>query len=137
MRLESFRASNGCVDRFVKRFALCSAALHGQAGILAATDIVNRIGSFPEFLHPYTPDILYNVDATGLLKKLLPRRTYVTTFENKKNVSGEKAMSAKDPVTAYIFTSCDGNFRLLMAMIGTSKQQRCFWLEKPLVLYIY
>ncbi len=84
-----------------------------------------------ETLRSYELHEIYNVDETALYYKLLPRRTYVTEFEDPKNIRGTQKMKAKDRATAFICTNADGIQKIPLTLIGTSKNPRAFKSKKP------
>ena len=133
--LERFTASRGWVENFVKRHALRSVALHGGAGQVQAGEVSKDIGILRSHLCDCDADCIYNIDETGMFYKLLPRRTYVSIWEDRKSLRGIKAMKAKDRVTAFVCTNATGTQKLPMAIITTAKQHRCFKIRAPAVPY--
>ena len=79
-----------------------------------------------ETLRSYELHEIYNVDETALYYKLLPRRTYVTEFEDPKNIRGTQKMKAKDRATAFICANADRIQKVLLTLIGKSKNPRAF-----------
>ena len=83
----------------------------------------------------YDADCIFKVDKTGLFFKLLPRRTCICSFENKKSLRGTKALRAKDRITAYICMNATGT-KVPIYIIGTAKNPRCFRLGASAVHYL-
>ena len=74
----------------------------------------------------YPPSRIFNVDETGILWKLMPRRTYLSSRGNRKTVRGTKGMQFKDRVSAFMCANADGTAKVDMAIIGKAKRPRCF-----------
>ena len=74
----------------------------------------------------YDMENIFNVDETGTFFRLLPKRTYLSTAENRKTARGTKAMKAKDRVSAYMCTNATGTGKVPIAIIGKSKSLGCF-----------
>ena len=70
----------------------------------------------------YEPSRIFNVDETGITWKLMPRRTYLSTKEDRKTARGTKHMKFKDLMCA----NADGTTKVNMAIIGKAKDPRCF-----------
>ena len=119
----------------MKRHALRSVTLHGEAGQVQASAVAKDIGILRSHLSDYDAEHIYNIDETGLFFKLLPRRTYISASEDRKSLRGVKAMKAKDRITALVCTNAMGTQKLPMAIIGTAKQPRCFKIRGPAVPY--
>lgn len=133
-KLSSFTASKGWAVAFVNRHALRSVSLSGEGGSASALEVATDMTKLREALTKYDAKCIFNVDETGLFFKLLPRRTYICAYENRKSVRGTKAMRAKDRVTAYVCTNATG-VKVPMAIIGKAKSPRCFRIETPPVTY--
>ncbi|CDF41108.1 unnamed protein product [Chondrus crispus] len=73
--LDKFTASRGWVEKFVKRHALRSVALHGEGGQVQVQEVAKDINILRSRLRNFEPENIYNVDETGLFFKLLPRRS--------------------------------------------------------------
>lgn len=133
-RLTTFAASVGWVDKFVRRHALRSVSMHGEAASANAAKVAQNMVTLRQALKEFDLDCIFNMDETGLFYKLLPRRTYICDFEDRKSVRGTKAMRAKDRITAYVCTNATGQ-KVPMSIIGTAKNPRCFRVERPPVHY--
>ena len=112
-----------------------SVSLHGERGSVNGAEIAHEVAKLREALCDYEPCKTCSVDETGLFFKLLPRRTYVTTHENKSSLRGTKVMMAKDRITAYMCINADGSCKLPMAIIGKPKKRQCFRMGRSLVPY--
>ncbi|CAB1097844.1 unnamed protein product [Ectocarpus sp. CCAP 1310/34] len=58
--------------------------------------------------------------------KLLPRRTYLSTSEDRKTARGPKSMYFKDRLAAIMCCNAGGTAKVDMAIIGKAKEPRCF-----------
>ena len=71
-------------------------------------------------------DCIYNA---GLFFCLLPRKTYITSIEERRTVRGTKGMASKDRITAYLFANASGAQKVPLSIIGKSKNPHCFTLK--------
>lgn len=115
--LRSFRASDHWITMFARRNKLRSVIsreeLPGNQDQKAKHAIVNlRLA-----LHQYDADNIYNVAETGLLYRLLPKRTY-----NR----GTKGMRNEDRMTLVICTNASASHRLPVTVIASTKQTHAF-----------
>lgn len=74
----------------------------------------------------YSPNHLLNVDETGLVYVTLPKKTYLSTVENRRTARGTKGMKAKDLLSAIVCANATGTFNIPIAIIGKAKNPRCF-----------
>lgn len=134
--LEAFTASHGWVQAFVKRNGLQSEALLGKTGNVKAKDVEASIQSVRDACEPYDIENIFNVGETGLFYNLLPKRTYLATnSENRPTARGTKDMRAKNRLSAYMCTNATGSTKVPLAVIGKSKNPRCFRHKQPPVKY--
>lgn len=76
-------------------------------------------------LHGVDPDLVYNVDETGLLYRGLPSRSYVPA-EDRRRERGSKAMKSTDRVTLTLCFNASGSHKVPVAMIGKAAKPMCF-----------
>jgi hypothetical protein len=127
--LQGFSASLHWVDNLVKRHSLTFVSnLHGEGGSVDEAAVRPEITKLTAVLATFLLACIYNVDETGLFFRLLPRRSYITTEENRKTLRGTKGMKAKDRITAFACTNAAGD-KVPMAIIGSSQKPRCFALS--------
>ena len=119
----------------MERHALRSVALHGEAGQVQVSEVSKDIGILRSHLCDDDADRIYNNDETGLFYILLPRHTYVSIWDDRKSLRVIKSMNAKDRLTAFVCSNATGTQKLPMAIIGTTKQPRCFKTRAPTVPY--
>lgn len=84
------------VVKFVQRHDLPSGVLHGETGNVSTDKAVNGVLKLREKLNKFGIKTTLNMEESGLLPKLLPRRTYICKSKNSKSVSGTKAISEKE-----------------------------------------
>ena len=68
--LEEFKASNGWLKHFKKRFGLRQTKKVGEAGDVPITTIKAWIERLPEIIQGYSADDIWNMDESGLFLKL-------------------------------------------------------------------
>lgn len=78
LKLTSFKASNGWIDRFKKRNNLKSFNLHGDMASYNMETIEIERKKIAERLEFYDLSDIYNMDETGLIFKALPSRSITT-----------------------------------------------------------
>jgi len=133
--LDGFCASEGWAKKFVSRNNLSSTKLHGQAGSgVDDAAIADELRKVREKIAEYPPENIINCDETAIQYRMLPRCTYIAPAEDRKTVRGVKGMSFKERVTLYVAADASGR-KLPLAMIGHSKEPRCFRLRPSPVKY--
>ncbi|CAB1101512.1 unnamed protein product [Ectocarpus sp. CCAP 1310/34] len=125
-RVEDFKAGERWAKNFVKRNKIQSVRLHGEAGSVdkeAIKEVMEEIRALCEI---FPASFIFNVDETGLQWKLMPRRTYLFTSEDRKAARGSKSMHFKDRLSAIMCCNADGTAKVDMGIIGRAKEPRCF-----------
>jgi hypothetical protein len=120
----SFRASNGWLQKFKKRYGIRFLKIAGE-----------KLSSQPELIAPFKEKLskkvtelqlsleqIYNADESGLYWKLLPDKTYVSSLE--KTGPGRKA--EKQRVTFLACTNASGSHKVKLLVIGKAKNPRTF-----------
>ncbi|CAB1099057.1 unnamed protein product [Ectocarpus sp. CCAP 1310/34] len=125
-KVEDFRAGEKWAKNFVKRNNIHSVRLHGEAGSVNMAAIKEGMDEVRALCAKYPARFIFNVDETGLQWKLLPRRTYLSTSEDRKTARGSKSMYFKDRLSAFMCCNADGTAKVDMAIIGRAKEPRCF-----------
>lgn len=122
---DSFRASNGWYEGFVKQFNLRSINLHGEGAEVDKNDpiLLEELEMFYSIVRSYPPERVYNMDETGLFYKVTPRFTVITDEEDPSTVRGIK--SSKDGVTIGLCSNATGDHKISPFMIGTAKEPAC------------
>ena len=121
----TFRASSGWLMRWKKRHRIGCNAISGEiksadneaadAYPLKLRDILEEGG--------YNEDQVYNCDETGLMFKMLPRKTLSVKKDPTKH---EGAKEAKDRVTILLTVNKTGDHKLKPLCIGKFKNPRAF-----------
>ena len=97
-RLEGFQASEEWGKNFVVRNGLASKRLHGGAGSVNPELVAKGMEEIREECEHYLLENIYNVDETGIQWKIMPKRTYLSTYENRQTLRGTKDMNSQDRV---------------------------------------
>lgn len=128
---ESFKASKGWLEKFLRRHAIRSVRLHGEAGQVNVQDVREPMLAFCNTLAKYDPSHIYNQDESALVYQLLPNVSYLAPEESRKEARGVKAMKAKNRVTFTVCTNADASHILDCMVIGKSKRPNAFDLAEP------
>jgi len=120
----TFSASNGFVDRWVKRRSLGSVHLHGSGGGIDLLEGEWRTAELREKMVALDPECILNMDETALLYKLAPTYSYVLECDSKET-HGTELQRAEARVTLVICVNATGTFKSI-AVIGKASQSVCF-----------
>lgn len=134
-KLEGFKAGEKWARNFVRRNGLVSKNLFGEAGSVDREKVKEGMEAIRQMCEKYEVDLIYNVDETGLQWKLMPKRTYLSTSENRKTARGTKDMHFKDRLSAFMCTNASGTDKVEMVIIGKAKNPRCFEKNKCCLKY--
>ena len=118
--VEDFRASNGWLDAWKKRYNIKQFKISGEsAGVNMALvdDYKSRI---PGITSGYQLEDIFNCDETGLFYRALPDKTLA---QRKQAVKGGKC--SKDRLTVLLCCSCTGE-KLKPLVIGKADKPRAF-----------
>ena len=113
--LTTFKASNGWLESFRKRYGAKSSKLSGMAAEME--DWKLRLSRLCE---GYSLDNIFNADETGLFYRTLPTRSLVANGHHCED--GKKA---KERMTVLLTASATGE-KLKPLVIGKSANPRCF-----------
>ncbi|CAN0354316.1 unnamed protein product, partial [Ectocarpus sp. 4 AP-2014] len=116
MNKTDFKATNGWLHRFLKRYNYTHVNLHGEAGDVDTVKVAEEIKRIREQLLRII-ELIFNMDETGLFYRCFPRGTYVSREETAAG-----AMKAKDRCTVVACGNVTGSLMVPLAIIGTSKQ---------------
>ena len=120
--VETFAASRGWFEKFKVRANIHSIKICGEA---ASAD-VGAVKEFTESLKSlivekeYPPELIFNVDETGLFWKRMPSKTFISKEE--KRSPGFKA--AKDRLTLLLGGNASGDFKLKPLLLYHSENPR-------------
>ncbi|XP_035214767.1 tigger transposable element-derived protein 1-like, partial [Stegodyphus dumicola] len=134
---ETFVASRRWFNRFKHRNNLHNIKITGEA----ASGDTKAAAEFPAILKKkiieegnYPPELVFNVDETGLFWKRMPKRTFLSREE--KRAPGFKA--AKDRLTLLLGGNASGDFKLKPLLIYHSKNPRAMkGISKSTLLVIW
>jgi hypothetical protein len=98
--------------------------LHGEAASVDHVNIAKNIADLQTIIASYDPEIVHNMDETGLNYRLLPNRSYI--HQSERIVRGSKAMRQKDRVTVYVATNATGSDKIPLSIIHSVESPRCF-----------
>ena len=119
-----FKASNGWLNRFLARKNLRRLNLTGE---VASADTAAGEGYpaiFREMLEEggYNPELVYNMDETGLFYKSMPKSTYVSRMA--KRARGRKV--DKTRITVLLCANQPGTNKMKPLVVHTAKKPRCY-----------
>ena len=121
-KIENFVASRGWIHRFKNRNNFHNVQITGET---ARGDIKAAV-AFPATLRAiiergnYPPELVFNVDETGLFWKRMPKRTFLS--REQERAPGFKA--ANDRLTLLLGGNANGDFKLKPLLVYHSKTPR-------------
>lgn len=118
LEIKNFKASNGWLDRFKKRYNLSHKNLSGEANSNDKESAIKFSEEFKEHLKTYVAGDIYNIDETALYYRMISSKSYVTKDDNLKGVKKKK-----DRVTVLIGCSMTGEM-MDPLLIGKYKNPR-------------
>jgi len=119
--LENFKASNGWVQNFKKRYHIKSYSIQGERGQVSKENELACKSRVYEILKNLDPEDVYNCDETALFYKCLPNKS-LDIIGNPQ--PGSK--TSKERVTVMFCCNSTGNDRRKPLIIGKFKKPRCF-----------
>ena len=115
-----FKASNGWLDKWKKRYNIRQITISGESGDVAGDTVESWKERLPELLCGYEANDVWNLDETGCFYKALPDKGF---GQRKKICKGGK--KAKQRLTiAFIANAAGGKEPPIV--IWKSKKPRCF-----------
>ena len=118
--LGDFKASNGWLEHFKKRFSLRQTRIVGEAGDVPITTNKTWMERLPKIIQGYSADDIWNMDESGRFFKALPDTGLAK--KTKKRKAGKKS---KARLTVAFFLSSSGFKLCKPVVIGKSKVPRC------------
>lgn len=140
LHITDFKASNGWLQKFLKRWAISSTSLHGEAASCDPEAIAQAMLDLKIEFQQYDVHHIFNYDETALFYHMMPKRTYIAPEEqanmctNKRQLRGRKDL--KDRVTLGVAVNASGTVRVPVTMIGRPAQPRIFKTEECPIPYM-
>ena len=100
--VESFKASNGWLDSFLKWNNIVFRVQSGERGEVDS-DVKNRKECIPSVCKGYAPSNIFNMDETGLFYRDTTKSTYF-----KKGETCSSGKHSKEPITVALCASMTG-----------------------------
>lgn len=116
----NFKASNGWLDKFIKRNDMVFRVLSGEGASIDSEVVDSWTEGLPAICANYNPENIFNTDETGLFFKQTPCKTYVQ--------KGDKCIGSKtykQRLTVCLLTNAIGQ-KEPPIVIGNAKRPRCF-----------
>jgi|GEM_PF-1216312 len=111
--------SSGWLYKFKKRNGIHKEKLHGEAGSVDNTVIINSFPLLQEKCAEYPLDRIYNMDETALFYRLEPDYSLAT-----ERLTGRK--KNKERISIALCANADGSHKLNPLVIGKYAKPRCF-----------
>ena len=123
----SFRASNGWLQKFIRRSAIQrSFKLHGKGGVDLPVDASARMQEIRDITSEYELKNIYNMDESALFYRMGPRQTYLTDDEDRNTTRGTDLQKHKRRVSIVMCTNADGSHIVPVSYIGAAAKPNCF-----------
>jgi hypothetical protein len=115
-----FVASNGWLDRWLKRNNVKSACLSGDRAEVSEEVVEDWKKRLPTLCDGYEPCDIFNADESGFFFRAIPNKSMVQKGDDRAGVK-----TSKDRVTVLFAVSAEGE-KLKPLIIGKSAKPRCF-----------
>ena len=86
---QDFKASDGWLGNFKKRYEICGKSVYGKSGSVNDDVCEDWISKLSSLVQDYTPYEIYNADETALFYRCLPNKT--SEFKNKPYHGGKES----------------------------------------------
>ena len=120
LSVANFKASNGWLDRWKKRYDIHRMKINGESGDVAGETVVSWRERIPELLHGYSAENVWNLDETGCFWRALPEHGFGTKASQCKG--GKKA---KQRFTIVFIANAAGEKESAIVIWNAAKP-RCF-----------
>ena len=108
LNIESFKASNGWLEAFLKRHNIVFKTMSGERGTVDMTTVDSWKERLPTVCEGYSPSDIFNMDETGLFYRDTTKSTY---FQKGDTCAGGKR--SKERITVALCASMTGKFKCL------------------------
>ena len=119
---DEFKASDGWIDNFKKRYSISFKSIQGEAGAVTPIQTANWLqNDLPLILKAYDEDDIFNADEFGLFFASLPDKTLA--------LRGERCLGGKQSKLRLTVLACanmSGSEKIPLMVIGKSNKPRCF-----------
>ena len=119
--VNNFTASNGYIERFIRRNNIALVKFRGEASTVSESTVENWKPKLQQLIKDYNAYDIYNMDELGLFYQEVPRKTYAV---KGTQVKGHKF--SKTRVTVLLTANMTGTHKLLPLVIGKCENPRCF-----------
>ncbi len=120
LKIETFKASNGWLDAFVKRHNIVFGLMSGESGDVDEKVVSDWKEKLPELCKGYAPCDIFNMDETILFYRASSNKTF--HLKGKECRGGKMS---KERLTVALCASMTGE-KLPALVIGKSRKPRCF-----------
>lgn len=117
---ETFTASAGWLEKFLKRHKISFKSISGEAASVSTADVLSFTNELPYMIRNYEPRNVYNADETGLFFRALPDKTFA--FKGEKCFGGKLS---KERLTILQCANMAGEKEKLV-VIGKAARPRAF-----------
>ena len=118
---ESFKASNGFLEKFKERQGISGQAVCGEEKSVDPDIVETWSERLPDICRSYSMKDRFNADETGFMWKATPNQTL--NLRGEKCTCGKKS---KERVTVVVACNQDGTEKLPLLVIGKYARPRCF-----------
>ncbi|CAF5063826.1 unnamed protein product, partial [Rotaria magnacalcarata] len=118
---ETFKASNGWLEKFRNRHAISFRTINGESASVDNSTVQEGTQRLSTILDGFDENDVFNADETGLFYRATPDRSLVLSKEECKG--GKKS---KERLTVLLCSNLTGTEKLKPVVIGKSQRPRCF-----------
>ena len=120
MDLKEFKASNGWLEKFIKRNDVKVKTMSGESPDVNQIDVQEWFSKISAEIEGYEKKDIYNFDETGLLIRLLPKKSYL--MKGSDHFGGRQS---KEKIKVGFCCSMTGE-KLKPLIVGKYKKPKCF-----------
>ncbi|CAM4833635.1 unnamed protein product [Rotaria magnacalcarata] len=117
---ETFKASNGWLEKFRSRHAISFRTINGESASVDDSAVEEWVQRLSTKLDGFNENDVFNADETGLFYRATPDRSLVLSKEECKG--GKKS---KERLTVFLCSYLTGTEKLKPVVIGSSQRPRC------------
>ena len=117
---DNFKASNGWLDRWKKRYDIHKMKINGESGDVAGETITSWKERIPELLRGYSAENVWNIDETGCFWRALPEHGF-----GRKGSECKGGKKSKQRLTIAFMVNAAGEKESAI-VIWKAEKPRCF-----------